>query len=217
MSSAQPLNERKRPIRVLALLDSLSRAALSPAPLRVVHEVAYLANVLAPVFDLSPFSASLLKRRGGPYYPLLQESIDHLVGRGLVIAAELRYVHVPEEARYRLDATYRLNSQLAASALDRYRDIYSGTGEVLFLDELAAAYSMLTDEQLGRMAMKDARYAHTGVDTNNVIDFGEWSPSVKVNFSRNAALSFTPNAGLLPAERLYLYVEHLRQRAASGA
>lgn len=216
MREKQSLIEGKRPIRVLALLDSLSRAAISPAPLRVVHEVAYLANVLAPVFDLSPFSASLLKRRGGPYYPAFQDSIDRLVGRGLIVATDLRYVHVQEENRYRLDAKYQLNADLTVAVLERYRYIYADTPEVLFLDELAAAYSTLADEHLGRAAEKDARYAYGDVDVNNVIDFGEWAPSEKVNFSRNAALSFAPDAGLLPAERLYLYLDHLRQRVASG-
>jgi hypothetical protein len=210
------LHERRQAVRILSLLDALARACVLPAPLRVIHELAYLANVLAPVFDLSPLSASLLKRRGGPYYPELQQTLDELVGAGIVIAADIRFVHVPEETRYRLDATYRPNPDFATPITDRYRTVYSGTYEVVFLDELVAAYSMLSEEQLGRVVPQDARYAHGDVDPNNVIDFGEWTAQAASNFSRNAALSFGANTNLQPAERLYLYLDHLKRRMASG-
>jgi hypothetical protein len=212
----EPLIRRKRPIRVLALLDALSRAGISPVHLGVVHEFAYLANVLAPVFDLSPFRASLLKRRSGPYYPVLQRTIDGLVGGGLLLARQLRYRFVEEEERYRLDAQYQLNRELAQPALAIYRAAYSDTTEVMFFDELAVAYSTLSDEQLGHATLEDARYSDADVDPGNVIDFGEWTQEAVTNFSRNAALSFAPDANLFPAERLYLYLDHLKMRAAGG-
>src|ERR1700722_4508802 len=143
------IQQRKQDLRVIALLDSIARASISPAPLRVIHELAYLSNVLAPVFDLTPSNGSLLKRRGGPYYPVLQQSLDHLIGRGMILVSDPRYVYVPEESRYRLDAYYRLNRELSVEAVARYRKIYFDSAELLFLDELAAAYSTLTSEQFG--------------------------------------------------------------------
>lgn len=210
------LEARKRPIRVLALLDGLAEASIFEAPLRVVHELAYLSNVLAPVFELAPFSASLLKRRGGPYYPDLQETIDLLVGRGMVLVSGIRYVPVPEEKRYRLHANYRINRTLASSALAAYREIYADTGEPFFISELCAAYSMLADQELGRVFQFDARYADKDVDTNEVIDFGQWSSATSSNFSRNAAMSFRPGEALQPAERIFMYIEHVQRRACHG-
>jgi hypothetical protein len=201
---------------VIALLDALARAAIAPTSLRVVHELAYLSNVLAPVFELSPMSASLLKRRGGPYYPELQQTIDRLVGCGMIAVSDLRYVLVPEESRYRLHGCYHLNRALADPVVNRYREVYAVTGEPLFIDELAVAYSTLASEQLGYVVGQDARYADDDVDSNNVIDFGEWTSAAKANFSRNAALTFAPTANLMPAERLYLYLDHLRRRASGG-
>jgi hypothetical protein len=209
------LIERKQPLRILALLDSLARASISPAPLRVVHEMAYLANVLAPVFDLQPYSASLLKRRAGPYYPSLQKTLDELVGCGMVIASDLRYLLIPEEGRYRIEAKYKLNRELAGHATEHFRKVYGDTSEVMFLDELATAYSTLTDMQFGSAALEDARYIDDNVDANNIIDFGEWESQANANFSCNAALSFAPMTHLQPAERLYLYIDHIRQRATN--
>ncbi len=210
------ISDRQRPLRVIALLDSLARAAIAPASIRVLHELAYLSNVLAPVFELSPMSASLLKRRGGPYYPEMQQTIDCLVGRGMIDVSDLRYVLVPEESRYRLHGCYHLNHALADPVVIRYREVYAVTGEPLFIDELAVAYSTLAAEQLGYVVGQDARYADDDVDSNNVIDFGEWTSAAKTNFSRNAALTFAPTANLMPAERLYLYLDHLKRRASGG-
>lgn len=208
---------RKRPLRVLVLLDGLSRASIFTPSLRVVHEVAYLANVLAPVFQLDPFNASLLKRQGGPYYPELQDTIDSLIGRGMVIASNMRYVHVSEEDRYRLQANYRINRELAAAALLEFREMYTDTGEPFFIDELCAAYSLLSDEELGTTFRFDARYADTDVDNSEVIDFGQWTDSTATNFSRNAAMSFRPDDRLEPAERIYMYIEQVQRRAARGS
>lgn len=210
------LEARKRPIRVLALLDALADASIFEAPLRVVHELAYLSNVLAPVFELTPFSASLLKRQGGPYYPELQETIDMLVGRGMVLASGIRYEPVPEEKRYRLHANYRINRKLAEPVLVAYREVFGDTGEPFFIGELCAAYSMLADQELGRAFRFDARYADEDVDNNEVIDFGQWVNAVSANFSRNAAMSFRPGEPLQPAERIFMYIQHVQRKAGGG-
>lgn len=210
------LEARKRPIRVLALLDGLAESSIFEAPLRVVHELAYLSNVLAPVFEIAPFNASLLKRRGGPYYPELQETIDALVGRGMVFASGIRYEPVPEEKRHRLHANYSINQKLARPTLDAYRQIYADTGEPFFVGELCAAYSTLADQDLGQAFRFDARYADDDVDTNEVIDFGQWSNATSTNFSRNAAMSFRPGESLQPAERIFMYIEHVQRKAAHG-
>lgn len=198
------------------MLDALADASIFEAPLRVVHELAYRSNVLAPVFELTPFSASLLKRQGGPYYPELQETIDLLVGRGMVFASDIRYEPVPEEKRYRLHANYRINRALADPALAAYHDVYADTGEPFFISELCAAYGMLADQELGQAFRFDARYADKDVDNNEVIDFGQWVNAASTNFSHNAAMSFRPGEPLQPAERIFMYIEHVQRKAAYG-
>lgn len=213
MSDTRVPGATAQTVRVLALLDALAAAGLAPSASRALHELAYLANVLAPVFDLPPLDATLLKRKSGPYYPELQQTIDRLVGRGLVEAQELRYELDEIEQRYRISASYLLRRSEVRAALVRYRELYPV--EALFLDELASAYSTLSDAEQGHVAVGDARYADVSVDVNNVIDFGEWASAAK-NFSRNAAMTFAPGRHLPPAERLYLYLDHLQQRVAHG-
>ena len=203
--------QRAQTIRVLVLLDALARVGLAPTPAKALHELAYLANVLSPVFELMPLDAKLLKRAAGPYYPELQQATDRLVGRSLVDALGLSTTLDTSEARYRVVATYRLRRAHVQAALDRYEQLYPA--EAQFLRELASAYSSLTDAQVGIASRYDARYADVSVDINNVIDFGEWESPAR-NFSRNAALAFAPESFLEPAERLYLYLEHLGGKVA---
>jgi hypothetical protein len=205
------LLERRQSVRVLVLLDALARAGVVPTEAQALHELAYLANVLSPVFDLAPFDAKLLKRSSGPYYPELQQAVDRLVGRGLVEARNVEYRLVEEEKRYRVMASYCLSRPRVQAALDRHAQVFAQ--EAVFLHELASAYCVLSDAQLGRAALEDARYADTSVDVDNVIDFGEYASPAK-NFSRNAALAFAPGRRLEPAERLYLYLDHLGTRVA---
>lgn len=202
-----------RVVRVMSLLDALTAAGITPSSSRALHELAYLANVLAPVFDLSPLDAVLLKRKSGPYYPELQQTIDRLVGQGLVEVENPHYERDEVEQRYRMVASYRLCRAVVEPALKRYRVLFES--EAHFIDELAAAYSALLDIEQGNTALNDARYADASVDVNNVIDFGQWV-SIDKNFSRNAAMAFAPSRNLLPAERLYLYIDHLQQRATYG-
>lgn len=205
------LLERQQSVRVLLLLDALARAGVVPTPARALHEMAYLANVLSPVFDLAPFDAKLLKRPSGPYYPELQQAVDRLVGRGLVEAHDVEYRRLEEEKRYRVVASYRLCRVRVQAALDRHGQLFAE--EAVFLHELASAYSALSDSQFGRAALEDARYGDKSVDVDNVIDFGEYASPAK-NFSRNAALAFASGRRLQPAERLYLYLDHLGTRVA---
>lgn len=207
------LHVRQQAVRVLVLLDALARAGLVPTPARALHELAYLANVLSPVFDLAPLDAKLLKRASGPYYPDLQLAIDRLVGRGLVDAMKVEYRYLAEDKRYRVMAQYCLRRPLVRAALERHGEVFAQ--EAQFLHELAAAYTVLSDDKLGRAALQDARYADISVDVSEVIDFGEYDNPAK-NFSRNAAMTFAAGRRLEPAERLYLYLDHLNSRVAHG-
>ena len=213
MAEHSSIQAASQTMRVLSLLDALAAAGLVPSASQALHELAYLANVLAPVFDLPPLDATLLKRKSGPYYPALQQTIDRLVGRGLVEAVNLRYELDEVEKRYRICASYRLCRKQVSAALKRYRSLY--TAEAQFLDELAAAYSGLSDVEQGTVAIEDARFADSSVDVNNVIDFGQWV-KVEKNFSRNAAMAFAPGVDLAPAERLYLYLDYLHGKVAHG-
>lgn len=113
-----------------------------------------------------------------------------------------------------MEAAYALDEARTAGLLGHYRDVYWETGEPHFIEQLTAAYVVLNQDLSGSAVLQDARYADDDVDTNDVIDFGEWSTLEASNFSFNAAMAFRPDEKLWPAERLYMYMEHMQQRAA---
>ena len=74
----------ERKIRLIVLLSAAENAGLYPTPIRQLHVLAYLANVLAPVWNMPVLDGKLLKKKGGPFYPALQQDLDRLVGTGVV-------------------------------------------------------------------------------------------------------------------------------------
>lgn len=200
------MNVQRIIMRVLTLLDALAGAGITPSSARAIHEFAYFSNVLAPVFKLSPMDTVLLKRKSGPYYPELQQTIDRLVGQGLVEVLNPRYELDKVEQRYRMDASYRLCRPVTTPALERYRALFEN--EANFIAELAVAYSAIQDQDQGRIALSDACYSNPSVDENHIIDFSQ----VYENYSSNAAMAFAPGQNLMPEERLYLYFNYLQMK-----
>lgn len=202
----------RRQVRMLVLLDAAEEAGLVPMKILRLHSFAYLANVLAPVWDLPALDGKILKRRGGPFYPVLQHDLDRLVGRGMVLISGLNHVR-DEDKRWRLEGSYCLNRNFAGDALQVLRGYEEDAVFTSFVKELAYALSALSDEDLDRAVSEDATYSDPLVSFGNIVDFDEWR---KTNYSANAARQFEHLIPLgseaTPGEMLHLYVRHLHRR-----
>jgi hypothetical protein len=157
----------------------------------------------------------ILKRRGGPFYPVLQHDLDRLVGLGVVVITGLGH-EVDDDGRWRLRGSFGLNPELAGGALHAIDSFADEQAVSAFLSELGLALSSLPEDSFSRAPMEDATYADTLVTAGNVVDFAEWQ---RRNFSANAARRFLE---LMPegvqatqSELLHLYVRHLRSRLTS--
>lgn len=202
----------RRQVRLVVLLHAVERAGLTPFPILRLHTFAFLSNVLAPVWHLSPLDGKLLKRRGGPFYPALQQDLDRLVGMGVVTISGLSHAK-DETDRWRLEGAYQLNEPLARAALAHVGDLDEERRIFTFVQELAFALSALTDHELDSAMTEDATYADPVVGVGNVIDFAEWQDK---NWSAGAAVGFArvmPNGvAATPGEKLHMYVRHLHAR-----
>lgn len=219
-ASTDPLDDFagsiRRRVRLVALLEASREAGIEPLPTLRLHLIAYLANVLSPVWDMPSVDGSVLKRSGGPFYPDLQNDLDRLVGLGVVRVEKLRHQRIDDD-RYRLDGSYRLNSDLAEPILSYLSTMPEEAAATRFVRELVLALSALTDEEIDRAITEDATYANPTVGNDNVIDFGEW---LSANYSAAAAEKV---GDLVPAgacvgasEKVHLYVRHLRRRLQGG-
>ncbi|MFM9975979.1 MAG: hypothetical protein ACKVON_15565 [Beijerinckiaceae bacterium] len=206
----------RRRVRLVALLEASREAGIEPLPTRRLHLIAYLANVLSPVWDMPSVDGSVLKRLGGPFYPDLQGDLDRLVGLGVVHVESLRHQRLDDD-HYRLEGSYRLNPEFANPILAHLRAIPEEETAARFVRELILALSSLSDEEIDLAINEDATYSNPSIGNDNVIDFGEW---MGANYSATAAQKV---GGLIPtgaavgaSEKVHLYVRHLRKRLQGG-
>lgn len=206
------LDALRRQARILVLLDGAARAGLEPMGIIPFHAYAFLANVLAPVWDMPALDGRILKRKGGPFYPALQRDLDRMVGRGMVCISHINHIR-GTDGRWRLEGKYSLNLNMSADALDYLGRLPGESRFAAFATELAYALSALSDRDLETALVEDATYSDPTVSENNVLDFGEW---VRRNPSTSAADYFSHlmarGTPATPGEKIHLYVRHLRRR-----
>lgn len=213
-TSTQEEEERwasvRRRVRLIMLLHASESAGLAPIGIIQLHSLAYLSNVLAPVWSLRPLDGKVMKRRGGPFYPVLQHDLDRLISQGLVLITNLGYKR-DENGRWRLDGKFYLNHRFADPIIKHYHEAENHIAT--FIDELAYAFSALSEEDLQSVMSEDATYADQVTAFGNVVDFGEWRT---LNYSANAANYFNRllPGGILPTlgEKIHLYARHLHWR-----
>lgn len=202
----------RRRVRLIALLEGARQAGIDPLPSDRLHTVAYLANVLSPVWDMPTADGAVLKRRGGPFFPELQADLDRLVGMGVVFVGDLRHRRLDND-RYRLDGSYRLNDVLAGPILSFIQTLPDEMQALRFVSELTLALSGLTDEQIDRAVSEDATYANPSVGLDNVIEFdGFTHANYSVAAAEKVGSYVKTHAEVGPGEKVHLYIQHLRRR-----
>jgi hypothetical protein len=205
----------RRRIRLVVLLDSAEDAGLVPLSVLRCHTLAYLSNVLAPVWDMPVLDGKVLKKHGGPFYPALQGDLDGLVGLGVVLISKLGY-SLDEDQRWRLEGSFRLNRRLGEPILRCISRFEDERRLGAFIQELCYAVSALNDGELDRAMAEDATYGDPIVGVGNVVDFAEWQD---LNYSANATRRFerfVPESGQVTVgEKLHFYVRYLRTRLRS--
>ena len=98
-----------RRVWLLLLLDGAERAGIAPLAEMRLHRLVFLANVLAPVYDLPVEDGKVVKYRRGPFYPDVQWDLDRLAVSGLADISEIR--HIKDEHGWWFSAKYGLRKQ----------------------------------------------------------------------------------------------------------
>lgn len=198
-------------LRLVLLLDACEAADLTPVPVMRLHALAFLANVLAPIWSVESYDGKILKRRGGPFYPELQKQLDRLVGLGFVAIHGVR--HINEKGRWRLDGSFALNTDATRHIMDAARLFATEHAAIVFLRRLAFAAARL-HQPLENLVMFDATWSDQRTGTGDVIDFSEWRAA---NYSAFAAKLFDRlmprNVTASRGDKLQLYVRLLERRA----
>lgn len=214
MVTAPPVSDLRIRARVMQIMAALERAGATPISNRDLHSIAYLSNVLSPLWEVEPLETSVLKDRDGPRSSAFEHEIDLCVGQGLILVESLR----PDpENLARLDATYRLNGKIARPVLAAIASLGDEQSVGEFLNELAFAFVEIQPGLRDDAATKDASWSNPAIAEGRIVDFGEHSRRAAVNPSYNAAQAFqrfAPEGMKLDrAEKLLMYVRLLKRRA----
>lgn len=204
-------------VRMLMLLDASDYAVIGPLSTSRLHALAFLADVLSPVYNLSGTAGRIMKRRAGPYFPELQWELDRLVGLGLVEVSGLR--PVVEVSRAYIDANFALMREAAQPILTLVYEDHGFLALKDFFREIAGALSRVPDNELDTATRADVTWqtGHAGT----VIDYAEWRAR---NYSMLSAARLEELAKealgqggltLTPTARVGLYVQYLK-RVAHG-
>jgi hypothetical protein len=202
------LNDR---FRLILLLDACEAADMTPIPVMRLHALAFLANVLSPIWSVQSYDGKILKRRGGPFYPELQKQLDRLVGLGFVSVTDI--CHVQDEGRWRLNGSFSLRSEPSNAVIDLAKSFRAERDTMEFLRRLAFAAARLK-KPVEDLIQFDATWSDKRTGVGDVIDFSEWK---EANYSAFTAHTFETLGPLGPTigrgEKLPLYMRFLERKA----
>jgi hypothetical protein len=175
------------------------------------HALAFLANVLSPIWSVESYEGKIFKRNGGPIYPLLQRELDCLVGLGLASIHDVR--HAQEKGQWRVEGSFALHSKNAARIIERACFFEAERAAITFLRRLAFAVARL-ERPLEEVISFDATWSDKRTGTGDVIDFSEWR---NANYSAYAANFFEKVApagvSVGRSDKLQLYMRLLERKA----
>ncbi len=198
--------------RVLQIMAALEEAGATPIANNDLHAVAYMANVLSPMWDIDPIEGSTLKNSDGPYSHVFETQLDRCVFLGLI---EVTSLNEERDSLKRISAAYRLNGELARPLLEIINFFPDETIVRSFLNSLAHEFAIIEPELRDDTALADASWTDPAVADRRVVDFAEFINSSK-NPSRNVVNSFQRYApqGVIytRAEKISLYLRLLKRR-----
>ncbi|MCK8467155.1 hypothetical protein M0722_08145 [Microbacterium sp. KSW4-16] len=205
-----------RNARLLSLLQAARDAGISPVQSTRFHQLVYLCNALAPIWDVVPLTKELLKLYGTPYDAGLQDDIDRLVAAGLIRARDLHYFQT-DQGSWQVGALYALGPAALTDPILRMLWAFPDEREsAKIAREVCLAVSALPAEWIDRVLSLDVAYADPRFSPNSVISLLD---SDGENGSSRAAELFqdVSDKELTPSEQAGLYIRHLFRIASRVA
>jgi hypothetical protein len=205
-------NASQRPILVarmwlLLLLDASERAGIAPLSVERLHRLVYLANALAPVYDLVVPDGFILKYRRGPFFHVVHWDIGRLVAQGLVSAAGSR--PIKDHLGYWISASYSL-SKAGMDAVDQSLAIETIAPRATYLQEVALAFAALESSQRDAATLTDVNY-DTAVDETPVY-FGDDDENLSPFAAEALVEKGAPAVRRLRLHRYFQYLERTWSR-----
>lgn len=200
---------------MLLLLDAAERSGITPLPTAQIHQLAFYANGLTPVYEMELRGPELLRLQNGPFYPDVQWDIDRMAGLGLLDLASVAYTLRDEgawlEAEYQLSEHGRAASKRATAGPRARRTLH-------FLMEIVDAYVRIgVTEVRTRAIWDDPTYGDPELVEQALIDLADPEHNATA-WTAELFQSFTSSKiPLSSREKLHLYFKYLRRLSGGAA
>jgi hypothetical protein len=183
-----------------------------------IHALAYLADVLSPVWGLTAFDSVALKTERSPFFDSVQRSLDRLVFEGVVEVTNFRFCRATDDTVLRLQADYALRYESphleGILAFIRADEDYHKLAR--YLEALVIAMSRLRDSEIVAAARFDASWENSDIPANDIIEINDpFGESLKTPTTMTLGVFEDlkhQNLTLTPAAQLRLYASYLGER-----
>jgi len=194
----------------LICIAEASRMGVAPLASAQVHVLLYLANTLAPLFEVIRVRGRILKRGAYPFYPDVQRELDRLAFSGV-----LSIERVDFGSRGHLAAHYGLGprgSAVCAALLAQSKEAERTAR--LFRELVVACFGKFLGTQTA-IGFIDANYGDDNVMEGEVVDFSEWQDENKnmevASYLLDKMRALRPHAD---RDGMRLYCDYLDQALA---
>lgn len=195
-------------------MDAAERSGITPLPSAQIHQLAFYANGLTPVYELELRGPELLRLQDGPFYPDVQWDLDRMAGLGLLELASVKYTFGSQGAW--LSAAYQLSGHGRVACK---RAIVGPRAQrtLQYFMEIVDAYTRIGfDTTRARAIWKDPTYGDPELVELALINLADpdqnataWTAEIFQSFTS----SIIP---LSPREKLHLYFQYLRRLSGGG-
>jgi hypothetical protein len=187
---------------LLLLFDGCERAGLSPLSVERLHRLVYLANALAPVYEILLPDGYILKYRRGPFFPAVHWDIGRLVAQGLILARNAKAIK--DNIGYWVSADYTLSAK-GMTIVDTALGLESITPRALYLREVALAFAVLGPDSRDESALADVNFKNAIEDTP--VYYGDDEHNLAPLAARSLTEEEAPQVRRLKLHRYFQYLE----------
>lgn len=210
----EPAVRLRRRSWLLLLMDVAERTGLTPLPSDLVHQLAFLANVLTPIYALDPQEAEILKHPRGPYYHEMQWDLDRLAAQGLLHISRIRYEHSEEGGWFYAD--YALSWD-GVTAVRHLVGSPRAARTHAYLHEVASAYAAIHKEVREEAGAADATYSDPRLDDRTIVTLTNRAKNLSVQ-TADGFQAYAPEGVRLRAQdKLHLYFRYLNRMVEKPA
>lgn len=141
---------------LVLMIRACHDAGLSPIGKDRFHQLIYLSNCLAPLFEETPAAARIVKFERGPFYPEIQRELDHLSATGVIDISDVTYLH--DKLGAWMTASYAPNHR-TRQIVSKFAVIDYARRLQNYLTEVVFGYAALDQKSWAKVAFSDVTYA----------------------------------------------------------